>query len=106
VRHPPKRRIVVIAEFSIHPIGKGTSVGRYVRAAVAAISHIEGLRYQVNPMSTVLEAEKIETILRAVTVAHRAVRAIGARRVSSFPRIDDRQDKQRNMQDKVRFVTY
>ena len=106
MRHPPKRRIVVIAEFSIHPIGKGTSVGRYVRAAVAAISHIEGLRYQVNPMSTVLEAEKIETILRAVTVAHRAVRAIGARRVSSFPRIDDRQDKQRNMQDKVRFVTY
>ena len=98
--------IVVIAEFSIHPIGKGTSVGRYVRAAVAAISHSEGLRYQVNPMSTVLEAEKIETILRAVTAAHRAVRALGARRVSSFLRIDDRQDKQRNMQDKVRVVTY
>ena len=106
MRHPPKRRIVVIVEFSIHPIGKATSVGRYVMAAVAAISQIEGLRYQVNPMSTVLEAEKIETILRAVTVAHRAVRALGARRVSSFLRIDDRQDKQRNMQDKVRVVTY
>src|SRR5256712_9643232 len=97
--------IVVIAEFSIHPIGKGTSVGRYVRAAVAAISQIEGLRYQVNPMSTVLEAEKIETILRAVTVAHRTVRAHGARRVSSSLKLDDRQDKHRSMPDKVRRVT-
>jgi len=76
-----------------------------VRAAVAAISQIEGLRYQVNPMSTVLEAGKIETILRAVTVAHGAVRTMGANRVSSFLRIDERLDKPRNMQDKVRVVT-
>ena len=62
-------------------------MGRYVKAAVAAISQIEGLRYQVNPMSTVLEARKIETILRAVTVAHRAVKALGARRVSSSLRM-------------------
>lgn len=79
-------------------------MGRYVKAAVAAISKTEGLRYQVNPMSTVLEAEKIETILRAVTAAHRAVRALGARRVSSLLRIDQRLDKPRSMEDKVRAI--
>src|SRR5947209_18262005 len=98
--------IVIIAEFSIHPIGKGTSVGRYVKAAVAAISHIEGLRYQVNPMSIVLEAEKNETILRAVTVAHGAVRALRACIVSSFLRNDGSQDQEINSQDKLRVLTY
>ena len=91
----------MVAEFSIHPVGRGTSVGRYVKAAVGAISRIEGLRYQVNPMSTVLEADKIETILRAVTAAHAAVRALGARRVSSMLRIDERLDKARSMEDKM-----
>jgi len=91
----------VVAEFSIHPVGRGTSVGRHVKAAVGAISRIEGLRYQVNPMSTVLEADKIETILRAVTAAHAAVRALGARRVSSLLRIDERLDKARSMEDKM-----
>ena len=76
-------------------------MGRYVKAAVVAISRIEGLRYQVNPMSTVLEAEKIETIVRAVTAAHSAVRALGARRVSSLLRIDERLDKARSMEDKM-----
>jgi len=79
-------------------------VGRYVKAAVVAISRIEGLRYQVNPMSTVLEADKIETILRAVTAAHAAVRALGARRVSSLLRIDERLDKPRSMEDKMRAI--
>jgi uncharacterized protein YqgV (UPF0045/DUF77 family) len=37
------RRIVSIAELSIHPIGTGTSVGRYVKRALPAISKIEGL---------------------------------------------------------------
>jgi len=94
----------VVAEFSIHPIGRGTSVGRYVKTAVVAISRIEGLRYQVNPMSTVLEADKIETILRAVTAAHSAVRALGARRVSSLLRIDERLDKARSMEDKMQAI--
>jgi uncharacterized protein (TIGR00106 family) len=75
-----------------------------VKAAVDAVSQIEGLRYQVNPMSTVMEAEKIETILRAVTAAHRAVKALGARRVSSLLRIDQRLDKPRNMEDKIRAI--
>jgi uncharacterized protein (TIGR00106 family) len=96
---------VVIAELSIHPIGKGTSVGRYVKAAVTAVSKIKGLRYEVTPMSTVLESEKLETVLQAVIVAHRAVRALGARRVSSLLRIDERLDKPRVMRDKVRAVT-
>ena len=97
-----KRRIVVIAEFSIHPIGAGTSVGRYVKAAVRALSKVPGLTFDVTPMSSVLEAENIGTILQAVEVSHRALRSMGAKRISSSLRIDERLDKARKMSDKTR----
>ena len=97
-----KRRVVVIAEFSIHPIGVGTSVGRYVKAAVRVMSDIPGLTFEVTPMSSVLEAENIGTILEAVEVSHRTLRSMGAKRISSFLRIDQRLDKRRTMSDKTR----
>jgi uncharacterized protein (TIGR00106 family) len=102
VQPKAKRRIVVIAEFSIHPIGAGTSVGRYVKAAVEALSKIPGLTFDVTPMSTILEAENIDAILRAVEVSHLALRSMGAKRISSSLRIDQRLDKRRKMSDKTR----
>jgi uncharacterized protein (TIGR00106 family) len=101
VQPKAKRRIVVVAEFSIHPIGSGTSVGRYVKQAVRALSRIPGLTFDVTPMSSVLEAENIGTILEAVQVSHRALRAMGAKRISSSLRIDERLDKRRTMSDKT-----
>jgi len=96
-----KRSIVVIAEFSIHPIGSGTSVSRYVRAAIRTLSRIPGLKYQVTPMATVLEAPDLKTILRAVEVSHEALRSMRVRRISSFLRVDERLDKRRTMKDKI-----
>lgn len=93
---------MVVAEFSIHPIGSGTSVGRYVKEAVGALSRIPGLTFDVTPMSSVLEAENIGTILEAVQVSHHALRAMGAKRISSSLRIDERLDKRRVMSDKTR----
>jgi uncharacterized protein (TIGR00106 family) len=102
VQPKAKRRNVLIAELSIHPIGAGTSVGRYVKAAVRELSKVPGLTFEVTPMSSVLEAENIETILEAVEVSHRALRSMGAKRISSSLRIDERLDKRRKMSDKTR----
>jgi uncharacterized protein (TIGR00106 family) len=102
VQPKAKRRIVVIAEYSVNPIGSGTSVGRYVKAAVRALSKIPGLTLDVTPMSSILEAENIGTILEAVRVSHRALRSMGAKRISSSLRIDERLDKPRTMSDKTR----
>jgi len=104
VRGLKKRRIVSIAEFSIHPIGTGTSVGKYVRQALQAISKIEGLDYQVTPMATILEAKDVPTILKAVEASHSALRSMGAKRISSILRIDERLDKPRMMKDKIASV--
>ncbi len=99
-----RKRIVTIAEFSIHPIGSGTSVGRYVKAAIRSIAKIEGLQYRVTPMSTVLESPELSKILEAVEASHTAVRKLGAKRISSMLRIDQRLDKPRTMADKVASV--
>ena len=80
----------------------GTSVGRYVKAAVRAMSGIPGLTVDVTPMSSVLEAESIGTILEAVEFSHRVLRSMGAKRISSSLRIDERLDKRRMMSDKIR----
>jgi uncharacterized protein (TIGR00106 family) len=101
VRVLRKRRIVSVAEFSIHPIGAGTSVSRYVKRAIRAISKIEGLDYEVTPMSTILEARDVATILKAVEASHSALRLMGAKRISSTLRIDERLDKPRTMKDKI-----
>ncbi len=99
-----KRRIVSIAEFSIHPIGTGTSVSRYVKRALQVISKIEGLVYQVTPMATILQARDVRTILKAVEESHAALRLMGAKRISSTLRIDERLDKPRTMKDKTESV--
>lgn len=101
----PEKKYKVIAEFSIHPIGVGTSLSKYVNEAVKAISRVEGIRYQINPMSTVLEADDLSTILKAVEEAHRAVFQAGAKRVDFILRVDDRRDKVRVMEDKVRSIS-
>ena len=94
----------VIAEFSIHPIGEGTSVSKYVRAALAELRKAKGLRLQVTPMATVIEAKRLSDILTAVEAAHESLFRQGAMRVDFTLRVDDRRDKERRMEDKVRAV--
>jgi len=104
VRLLKKRRIVSIAEFSIYPIGTGTSVSQYVKRALQAISKIEGLEYQVTPMATILEAQDVHTILKAVEASHLALRSMGAKKISSILRIDERLDKSRTIRDETKSV--
>jgi len=100
-----ERKCKVIADFSVIPVGHGeTSIGRYVAAAISAMKTVKGLKCEVTPMGTVLEANDLETIFEAVKAAHQAVIAKGIFRVESTLRIDDRRDKPRTMKDKVEAV--
>ena len=95
----------VIAEFSIHPIGKGTSVSTYDRTALTELRKSKTLRLQVTPMATVIEASKLSDILDAVEAADEAVFRAGAKTGDFVLRVDDRRDKPRRMEDKVSAVS-
>ena len=47
---------MVLLEFSMSPLGKGESVGKYVARSVDIIDK-SGVEYRLNPMGTVLEGE-------------------------------------------------
>jgi uncharacterized protein (TIGR00106 family) len=95
----------VIAYFVIAPVGlRSTSMGTYVAAAIIAIKEVKGLKCEITPMGTVLEAEKLEQIFEAVKAAHEALASKGILRVESTLIIDDRRDKPRTMKDKVNSV--
>lgn len=89
----------MIASMSIYPIGQGTSLSKYVKAGVAVIKE-SGLKYEIGPMSTAVEADDLETIFELVKKVHAAHVAQGAQRVAIDLKIDDRRDKKASMAQK------
>ncbi len=91
----------IIAEFSLTPLGVGTSVSKYVAEAHKAIKDLKNIRLQLTPMSTIIEASTLDDVYEAIKRAHEAVLKTGVQRLDCFIKIDDRRDKPRRMEDKV-----
>lgn len=92
----------VIIEFVIVPLGK-TSLSRYI-AEVVKFLEKKGVKYQLTPMATIIEVRDVGEGLRIIEEAHELMFRMGAERVSTSIRIDDRRDKKRRMEDKVKSV--
>ena len=78
---------MTVAEFSITPIGKGVSVGKYVARCLDIVDR-SGMPYRLNPMGTVVEG-RFDEVLRLIARCHKAV-ARDCERVSTVIKIDDR----------------
>lgn len=91
---------MIVADLSIIPIGVGESVSKYVKRAVEELRSF-GLRVEVGAMSTVLEAKTLDEIFEAVKKAREAVFEMGAKRVYTILRIDERRDKELSIESKV-----
>ena len=92
---------MIVSQLSITPIGKGTSVSKYVKLAVEILKK-ENLKVVTNAMATVIETEDLETLFSAVQKAHNAVIDSGAERVLTELKIDDRRDKKITIESKLR----
>jgi uncharacterized protein (TIGR00106 family) len=91
----------MLFEFSVIPIGKGSSIGDQL-AKVLDIVDRSGLPYKVNPMGTVVEGEW-DNIISLIKKCHDAVMADSER---AFIRIevDDRKDKPMRIEEKIKSV--
>jgi uncharacterized protein (TIGR00106 family) len=97
---------MIHAEISVYPIGTdSTSMSVYVARAIEAISGFDGIKYQLTPMGTVLESDKIEKIFEASKIITETVHRMGVRRVEVILKIDSRSDKAQTIQSKVDAVT-
>ena len=84
---------MILAEVSIVPLGEGTSVGKFVKAAIRALRE-SGVRILVGPMSTTIEVKNLLELNVALSSAHEAMFSLGAKRVVTSIKIDDRRDKE------------
>lgn len=96
----------VNAEISIVPIGTSdTSMSKEIAAAYDAIRNITNLiKVTLTPMSTQVESDKLDDIFQAIRAAHNSAKSVGAKRVISTIRIDERLDKPNILDDKVQSV--
>ena len=93
---------MIHAEISIYPIGTGnTSASFYIAKAIESIADIQDIRYQINSMGTILESESIDKIYDAAKKMSEVVHNLGVARVEVILKVDSRNDKQKNMQDKI-----
>src|SRR2546425_7705670 len=91
----------MLAEFSISPIGKGTSVSDYVARCLDLVDK-SGLDYRMNAMGTVVEGP-FDEVLALIARCHKAVEK-DCDRVSTIVKIDDRKGAARQIEGKVRRV--
>jgi uncharacterized protein (TIGR00106 family) len=96
---------MIQAEISIYPIATRTSsVSFYIAKAIEAIKKIEGLRYEINSMGTILESDNIDTINKATKEMIETVHNLGITRTEIIIKIDSRKDKQVSMEEKVESI--
>lgn len=91
----------VIAEVAVDPIGTcSTSVGDIVAAVVVELRKL-GFKVMVGPMGTSIELRSLDDVGQVVKVVHEAAYRMGAKRIVSTIRIDDRRDKEETMEYKI-----
>ena len=105
INNNQEKETTIIAEIVVAPHGVGTSLSKYVKEAVKIIDNYPGIRVIHHPMGTVIEAPDLDTILDVTKKAHMALINAGCKRVITTLKIDDRRDKPRRMEDKVKAIT-
>jgi uncharacterized protein (TIGR00106 family) len=91
----------MLAEFSIVPIGAGSSIGDLL-AEVLRVVDASRLPYKINPMGTVVEGEW-DDVLKLIKKCHKAV-IKSEDRVLTTISIDDRKGRPNRIDQKVKSI--
>jgi uncharacterized protein (TIGR00106 family) len=92
---------MMLAEFSVVPIGKGESVSEYVADCLELVV-ASGIDYRVNPMGTVVEGEYDE-VMDLIKRCHGKVLERCPRVITTI-KLDDRRGVSGTIESKVRSV--
>ena len=94
----------VIAEISVAPLGTPTtSLSQYVAGCLKAIEGVPDVSYELTAMGTIIQGP-LGRVLKLTQKMHEVPFTLGAKRVLTTVKIDDRRDKPATMEGKVRAV--
>ena len=91
---------MIVAEFSLLPMGSGTSAGDYIRA-VHALLEEEEIRFIPGAMSTSLEVSSLRELFDLMEKANHLLAQMGVRRIITSIRIDMRLDREITLQSRL-----
>lgn len=94
---------MIVADFSIIPMGSGTGAAGYV-GAVHDLLNEAGVKFVPGPMSTSLEAESFEQLFDVVERANKRLADMGVQRIITTVQIDFRLDKEISIESKLQAV--
>ncbi len=89
---------MVLLEFSMSPLDKGESVGKYVSRSLNIIDE-SGVDYRLNPMGTVLEGEWAD-VMAVVKKCYETMSA-DCQRITCSIKIDYRKDHKGRLDSKI-----
>jgi uncharacterized protein (TIGR00106 family) len=92
-----------IVAVSMAPAGSGISMSHYVAAAERVLRDDGRVKFRLDPMFTTIQGE-LPVIFELILKMQEAMYALGAQRVGTVIKIDDRRDRVVEMEDKVRSV--
>lgn len=92
---------MLLLEFSMSPLGKGESVGKYVARSLDIVDR-SGVAYRLNPMGTVLEGEW-DDVMAVVKHCYARMRK-DCNRISCSIKIDYRKGTRGRLEGKVASV--
>jgi len=93
---------LIHAEVSVYPMGTNTtSASFYIAKGIEAIQSLDGVRFEVNAMGTLLESENVDKIFEASKRIMEAIHNSGVQRVEVVLKIDSRKDKDSKLEEKL-----
>ncbi len=83
---------MVLGQFSVYPLGEGTSLSRFVKKGIKVIKD-SGYKYEIGGLSTTVEVPDLDSLFDLVKKVHQAHLGEGAKRIVIDLKVDDRRDK-------------
>jgi uncharacterized protein (TIGR00106 family) len=92
---------MIIAQFSIAPIGEGVSLSKYVKEIVNDLKY-SNIKFKTNPMSTIVETTDLKSLFDLIEKLNNHLFKLGVLRVITDLKIDYRKDKDATMDSKLK----
>ncbi len=92
---------MIIAQFSIAPIGEGVSLSKYVKEIVNDLKY-SNIKFKTNPMSTIVETTDLKSLFDLIEKLNNHLFKLGVLRVITDLKIDYRKDKDATMESKLK----
>lgn len=92
---------MIVADFSMVPMGSGTSAAKYIRAVYDLLSESD-VKFIPGPMSTSVETKSFEELFELIEKANQRLKEMGVQRIITSINIDYRLDKEISIESKLR----